>query len=219
MMIEIPALCFTRARYRVALVLLGASLLLGVCQPAAAQGPAATIEAASDQLLTTLRETPIDKLTDPGSLRERVMPVLSDYADFHRMSRLVLGKHWRRATPEQRTEFTRQFRLLMVRFYATSLSALLETTSPETIAIDVLPTQPSADADRVMVRTRVRIAETRPFPVTYHLYRRGDEWKVYDMALQGVSIVANYRASFAGEIRVSGLEALIRRLTERNAQA
>ena len=203
----------------IGLMLLAALLILSLQPVAAAEGPEATIEAASQDLLSTLRKAPIETLTDPDGLRAEVMPVLASYADFDRMSRLVLGKHWRRATPQQRTQFTEQFQLLMVRFYAASLSMLMKSTSPETISIEVLPSQLGTNPNRVMVRTRVSIGSGKPFPVTYHLYRRGQQWKVYDMAIEGVSIVANYRASFAGEIRTDGLDTLIQRLTERNAAA
>jgi phospholipid transport system substrate-binding protein len=164
-----------------------------------------------------LRETPSAQLANTDRLRDQVLPLLSEYADFTRMSRLVLGKHWRRATPAQRAKFTEQFVLVMVRFYAASLRGILQSAPNHAIAIDVLPAQITPDTKRVLVRSRVEIGQERPLQVTYHLYRTSDAWKIYDMAIEGISIVANYRANFASEIRVSGLDGLIRRLEERNA--
>ena len=155
--------------------------------------------------------------------RQRVYELVEQhmlpYIDFSYISRLVLGKNWRTATPQQRKDFIREFRQFLVRFYT---AALLEYTKNHEIPKDVmvfLPLRDKVGGSKVTVSSEVRQPEkARPIPVNYLLRLEKDEWKIYDVVVDGVSLVANYRASFASYVRKEGIDGLIERLSQRNRQ-
>ncbi len=122
----------------------------------------------------------------------------------------MLGKHWRRANAEEREAFTSAFRQLLVRTYTT---ALLNYSGQE---INYLPVRAMAGADEVTVHTEVSSAGATPVPINYKLYLVEDEWKVFDVVIDGISLVSNYRSTFSSEIRRRKLAGLIKRLEARN---
>jgi phospholipid transport system substrate-binding protein len=153
-----------------------------------------------------------DKLQDnPGLIYPLVEDLVLPHFDFERMSIWVLGKNWRRADAAQREQFVQQFRTLLVRTYA---KALLEYTDQ---AINYLPFHAEADAKRVTVRTEVTQPGGLPIPIHYSMYlNKAGAWKVYDISVDGVSLVTNYRSSFASEIRHGGIDKLLERLVAMN---
>ncbi|GAB6041754.1 ABC transporter substrate-binding protein [Endothiovibrio diazotrophicus] len=170
------------------------------------------VRSTSEQMLTTLRaekETIQDK---PERIYGLVEKIVLPHFDFKRMAQWVLGKHWRRADERQRERFTNEFRTLLVRTYATALNEYADTT------ISYLPLRAAGEADDVTVRTEAEVAGGLPVPVDYKLHLEGGEWKVYDVAIDGLSLVTNYRSSFASEIRESSVDGLITKLSERNRQ-
>lgn len=149
---------------------------------------------------------------DPGKIYGLVNEILLPNFDFDLMARWVLGKYWREATPEQRSHFTEEFRTLLVRTYA---GALLEY-SDEKIDFPAAPALPTSDD--VTVRTEVRAKEGKPIPIDYRMHLISGAWKVYDVSVDGVSLVTNYRGAFASQIREGGIESVISGLKERNQQ-
>jgi phospholipid transport system substrate-binding protein len=130
------------------------------------------------------------------------------------MSQLVLGKNWRTATPEEQRQFVEEFRLLLVRTYAT---AMLKYSDQK---ISYLPYRGKPGEGEVIVQTEIEQPGGPPIPIDYSLHRKGGDWKVFDVKIDNVSLVVNYRGTFAGEIRSSGgVGALIGKLRERNQQA
>ena len=130
------------------------------------------------------------------------------------MSRLVLARNWRGATQQQRQRFVEEFRQLLVRTYGSSLSKYSgqEVRYP--------PMQSSgADDDRVTVQTEILQSGGPSIPLDYRLHRTDSGWKVYDVTVDGASLVLNYRSQFASEIARHGLDGLIQRLAERNSGA
>jgi phospholipid transport system substrate-binding protein len=133
-------------------------------------------------------------------VNEQVLP----YFDFRAMSRLVLGKHWREASEDQRNRFTAEFRDLLVRTYAT---ALLKYTNEEVI---YLPFRSSPGEKTVTVKTEVRQAGGGPnIPIYYSFYLSDASWKVFDVTLDGVSLITTYRGTYAEKIKNDGMDALI----------
>jgi len=153
--------------------------------------------------------------SNPRHVFELVDEILLPHIDFKRMSRWVLGKYWRRAKPAQREAFTNEFRDLLIRTYST---ALLEYSGQQ---INFLPVRASADASSVSVRTEIRPDNGPVIPISYDLYLNDEgEWKVYDVSIDGISLVANYRSSFASQIRRSGgIGKLISQMKAKNKQA
>jgi len=188
-------------------------LLLGVAQPVpAAEHPAQQlVKETTGKVLARLRADR-DKLEADNS---RIYPLVEElilpHFDFQRMSIWVLGKNWRLATPEQRKAFTREFQTLLVRTYAT---ALLEYTDQ---TIEYLPFRAAADDKRVTVRTEIVQPGGHNIPLDYRMYLDSNgEWKVYDISVDGVSLVTNYRSSFATEINQGGIGKLLKKLAEMN---
>lgn len=142
---------------------------------------------------------------------EKVLP----HFDFRRMAQWVLGRFWKEATPEQRDRFVAEFRDLLVRTYS---QALLNYKDEQLI---YLPVQRKPDDTEVLVKTEVKQASGQPnIPIHYSFYKNKDgAWKVYDVTIEGVSLVTNYRSVYAGKIRDKGMDALIAELAENNKQS
>ncbi len=173
--------------------------------------PVAVVRATAERVLAALEAEHEALAAHPervyGLVEAHVLPRF----DFEAMARLALGRFWRRATPAQRRRFVREFRTLLVRSYAT---ALLEYSGEP---IEYLPLRGDPAAGEVTVRTRIAQPGGFPVEIDYRMRRgRDGRWRVVDVAVDGVSLVANYRSSFAAEIRARGIEGLIRTLAARN---
>ncbi len=195
-----------------AVVVLGLSLLT-TGQVLAAQAPQALVEATSKLMLTKLKEEAAVIKADPGRIYALVNQIVLPHFDFEYMSQMVLAKFWQRATPAQKKAFADEFRTLLVRTYATSLN---QYTDQKLI---FKPFRPDARPELATVHSEVAQPGGFPIPIDYRLRLEGEQWKVFDVVIDGVSLVTNYRSSFAKEIRDSGMDGLIRTLADRNRQA
>ena len=190
------------------------ALTLSVAVPTlAAESPQAMIEQTSQQVLQSLRDNRAELDRDPSGVYALVEKQILPHFDFGTMSRWVLGRNWRSASPEQRDQFVEAFKVFLVNRYA---GALLEYSNEQLR----FPPAPTADGDDVTVRSEIVLKRGKPIPVNYSLHRnKQGEWKVYDVTIEGVSLVTNYRNSFADQIRAGGMDSLIAKLQERNAQS
>jgi len=193
-----------------ALLLLLALLAAPLRAEEAAPTAQATVDATTQEMLTALREHRAELNAHPERIYDLVAEIALPKFDFETMSRLVLAQHWRNASPDQRSAFVVEFRNLLVRTYAT---ALLEYEGQE---IRYLPARPSTRPDQASVRTELVDPGTTPISIDYALLQRDQDWLVYDVAIDGVSLVTNYRGAFTSDIRQLGLDGLIERLAERN---
>lgn len=173
--------------------------------------PQQLVQSTSDQVLQRLKKDHDNLQKNPDLIYPLVEDLVLPHFDFTKMSQWVLGVNWRTASDDQKARFTEQFRNLLVRTYA---KALLEYTDQK---INYLPVHAEADAKTVTVRTEIVQAGGQNIPVHYSMYRKGDAWKVYDISIDGVSLVNNYRTSFANDIRQSGIDKLIARLADMNS--
>ncbi len=149
----------------------------------------------------------------PEKLYSLINELVIPHFDFVSMSKWVLGRNWREATEAQQQQFVSEFRTLLVRTYA---KALLEYSNE---AIHYFPVENNPDSNIVVVKTEIHQPGTRPVPINYSMHVSGGEWKVVDIVVDGISLIATYRGSFASEIRKSGMDALIAKLMERNTSA
>ncbi len=140
---------------------------------------------------------------------EKILPNFN----FERVSRLVLGKNWTRATVEQKANFQKEFRTLLLRTYATALSKYQDQK------IEFLPLRMADDAKTASVKTKIIQNGAQPIQVDYSLAQEDNAWKVYDIVIEGVSLVTNYRGQFSQEVRQNGLDSLIKKLATKNANA
>ncbi|HHH39549.1 MAG TPA: ABC transporter substrate-binding protein [Sedimenticola sp.] len=204
----------------VILFLSGIALVTGGTSPAVAgitaakEDPYALVKQTADRVLAEIASRKEELTRNPGRIYGLVDDIVLPRFDFYRMSRLVLGRYWRRATDPERAAFVREFRELLVRTYAT---ALLSYSGQK---IEYLPGHVAPGARRVKVNTQVREPGAPPIPIDYSLYLDDKgEWKVYDVSIDGVSLVSNYRSSFSSQIRRYKLSGLIQRLAERNRKS
>lgn len=188
-------------------------LLLLVCARAGAEDitPLDVVRNTSSRMLVALESERTQIVQDSGRLYELVAEIVLPYFDFRRMSQWALGRNWRTATVQQRERFVEQFRILLVRTYGRALSEYADEK------VVYLPFDADSEADRVTVRTEIEQPGNAPIPISYAMYLSDGGWKVYDVAISGVSLVTNYRSSFSSIIRKDGIDSLIEQLGDRNA--
>ena len=179
----------------------------------AIQAPQDLVSDTTDKITSVLRVEQDKIKANPNRLYEVVDEVVLPHFDFHRMSSWVLGKYWRKANEKEREQFTQEFRVLLVRTYAKALNDNYDKK------IDMLPVVMRKEGKEATVKTEVKQEAGFPIPIDYKMYIKDDAWKVYDVSVDGISLVANYRTSFAKEIRKDGLPKLIATLADRNKQA
>ena len=173
------------------------------------------IQVTAKRMLNQIEEDRGQINANPRHVYDLVNEILIPHIDFKRMSRWVLGKHWRRANNEEKQEFVTEFSKLIIRTYST---ALLEYSSQE---IRFLPVRDQSDPNRASVRTEIRPTSGPMIPISYDLYRNDiGAWKVYDVSIDGISLIANYRSSFGSQIRRSGsISRVINQMKARSQQA
>jgi len=197
-------------------VLLGAWLLCCISSVLYAAetrvAPQQVIEETTRQLQQTLTQPELK--TDFKKATEAVAGIIEPHIDFDRVAGLTLGKFWGKATPVQRQRFNQEFKQLLIRTYTT---AFLEYADWK---IRYLPMQMQPDDTRAVVRTEIMQAGAKSTAVHYRMLPGSGGWQVYDILIEGISLLQNYRASFVEEVNRSGsLDQLIADLAARNATA
>ena len=174
------------------------------------KAPDALVREVSDDVLTIVRQ---DKAIQSGDTRrvidlveEKVLP----HFNFRRMTMLAVGKDWRQASPEQQGKLVEAFRTLLVRTYSNALTQYRDQT------IGYKPAKFGEADTSVRVQTEVRQAGAQPINIDYTLEKTAEGWKVFDVVVAGVSLVTNYRGTFAQEIRSGGVDGLIKSLEQKN---
>jgi phospholipid transport system substrate-binding protein len=191
--------------------LLAGVLLLASLPAAADSGASAAVKSASERMLSALEGQRSAIERNPARIYGLVQRILVPHFDFEKITRAAVGKHWSEASPAQQKALIEGFQQLLIRTYA---KALLSYSGEE---IRYLPEKPGPKST-VVVPTEVREPGSNPVPIEYKLYRDGQDWKVYDVKIDNVSLVSNYRSSFNSQIRQKGIDGLISRLSEMNAK-
>ena len=187
--------------------------LISACAAAAIDDPGHMVRATADRVLAEVTERKVELEADASLIYPLVKSTVLPHFDFHEMAQSALGRFWRQANEAQREQVTNEFRELLVRTYA---SALLGYTGQK---IEYLPIQAPAGQDRVTVPTRMSAANAPSIPINYRLRLNGDHWLVYDVVIDGVSLITNYRSQFAAEVRRGGIDGLISSLAGKNQRA
>jgi phospholipid transport system substrate-binding protein len=183
-------------------------------------GPAQAADTPPDVLARTTTQEVLailkqDKEIQGGNLNkvyQLVEAKILPNFDFNRMTQLSVGKHWPRATAKQKQALVTEFRNLLVRTYSSSLTVFTN----QTVEFKPMAIKPD-DAD-VTVHSEIRQPGGQPIPIDYSMYKTAFGWKVYDVSIDGVSLVTNYRASFANTIRQNGIDGLIKTLAAQSAR-
>ncbi len=148
---------------------------------------------------------------DSGKIHSLVDKVVLPNFDFNKMSKLVLGTYWKSAAKEQKSAFATEFRHLLVRTYSTALIEVAKKVNKEDIKYSSKPTR----KNRCQVSTNVKNASTS-IKIDYAMYNKKGKWKVYNVIVEGVSLVTNYREEFGNEVKKKGMDGLIAKLRSKN---
>lgn len=200
-----------RAAFKYSLLLL-ATVLCGAIVPlrAAELGPDALAKSVTDEVLAIVRA---DKEIQSGN-RQRVLQLVEQkivpHFSFARMTQLAMGRNWRQASPEQQKTLVEQFKVLLVRTYTAAFTQYRNET------IEYRPTRMRPGDTDVVVQSFINRPGAQPVAVDYSMEKTPDGWKVYNVKIEGVSLVENYRNTFNAEVQKSGVDGLIRTLSERN---
>lgn len=192
-------------RYGVILIL----LFFPVMTHATSVAPIDLIRTTTDHVLARLDADPEIK-TNPERLFVLVEENIAPNIDFRQLSRLAIGKHWRVASIDQQKRFTGEFKQLLIRTYSTALAEY------SGLAITYRALITKTVAKRAAIRATVERYGGPSIDIDYSLYQAKSGWKIYDMKVEGISLVLNYRTSFNREIRTNGMDGLIRHLAVLN---
>ncbi|SMC27102.1 phospholipid transport system substrate-binding protein [Andreprevotia lacus DSM 23236] len=176
---------------------------------AGAETPEMIVKNVSRDVLEAIKKNDKDVI----KLREQVSQKVEPLADYTRMTALAVGRYWKSATPEQQQQLTGEFRQMLVRTY---LSAL---TIYKNAQVNVIGARPGESVDEQSVRTEVSIPGQKVIPLEFYFERLNGSWKVYDIAVDGISFTVNNRNQFGSAIRQKGIDGLIKQLSDLNAQA
>ena len=178
----------------------------------AATGPEQLIRNTSDKVIAEIKANSEAYKKDPQSIYDLVDTLVLPHFDFSAMTDLALGNFRDQVSADQRPTIVDEFRRLLVRTYS---SALLEYTDQK---LTYLPMEGSESDGEVVVKTEIAQSGGFPIPINYSLRSGKDGWKVFDISVDEVSLVTNYRSSFARAIKKDGVDGLIKTLQERNQQ-
>jgi phospholipid transport system substrate-binding protein len=174
--------------------------------------PQQAIYTASEKLQQRMQDKSFTK--DFAKITQFVNEVIYPHTDFDKISELVLGKIWKTATVDERERFKHEFQTLLVRTYSRAFVEFHDWS------VRFLPLEMNGDDKKVVVKTEVLQPGVQPIGVNYRMLLSDGEWKAYDIMIEGVSLVTNYRTTFSQEVQAKGsLNAVIEGLVKRNAEA
>ena len=191
------------------------ALVLGLNAPVALANdtpPDVLARTSSEEVIAILKKDKELRSGNQTKVYQLVEAKILPHFDFNRMTQLALGKNWPRATAKQKQELVTEFRNLLVRTYSSSLTEFTNQT------VEFKPLTLKPDDTDVMVRSEIRQPGGQPIPINYRMYKTDFGWKVYDVTIDSVSLVTNYRASFSNTIRQSGIDGLIKTLADQSAR-
>ena len=207
-----------RTRHTLGLV---SALVFMLCAFAvnAEDDPKVLLESASIKMINALNDNRDKIKTDPNVTQQLIEANLLPHLDFITASKYVLGSSWDSASKEQKISFIKAFRTLLLRFYSSALTEYLsnhdEKLDPNTM---VFYDPGNITSNQVTIRSDVQPKSGKPVPVNYQMHKTRNGWKVFDVSVEGVSVITTYKTSFASEIQQGGLDKLIASINERNAK-
>jgi len=196
------------------LVALAAAWLVGGI-PGHARGatpPDTLARSVTDEVLAILRADKDIHSGNPTKVIDLIESKVLPHFNFARMTQLAMGRNWRQASSEQQKALTEQFRVLLVRTYAAAFTAYRNQT------VDYKPLRMQPNDEQVVVKSQIIQPGGPPVTIDYSMEKTDRGWKVYDVAIEGVSLVQNYRSTFTTEVQKGGIDGLIKSLGEKNRQ-
>ncbi|MEJ2140926.1 MAG: ABC transporter substrate-binding protein [Gammaproteobacteria bacterium] len=190
-------------------------LLLGTIPAQAQNSPMSLLQTTAHSMVDALNQNKNELKKDPLVVNRLVEKILLPHIDLISASKWVLGKHWRRADKKQKLQFIREFRTLLVTFYSSALADFLKTNEFNKDMIRFQPLRGDV-GEEVTVRSEVFSPAGKSIPVNYHMHQTRKGWKVYDVSVEGISMITTYKTSFANEIKIKGVDGLIASLAAKN---
>lgn len=167
---------------------------------------------AASEALNVLKSDSGVKSGDLAHINQVVDQYILPYVNFRKTTQLAAGRYWRQATPEQKDALADAFRGTLIRTYSGALTNVTSQTS-----IKLLPFRGDSNADDVVVRSLITQSNGQPVGVDYRLEKDPQQgWRIYDMNVEGIWLIQNYRNQFAQQIQQSGIDGLIKALNQRN---
>lgn len=181
--------------------------------------PDQILNKATDELLMVINRDRLRIEKTPDYVYDIVKKYLVPHIDFVSAARWVLGKYERTASKKEKIQFILEFRTLMIRFYATALREYLINNESEIKKemIQYFPVKLNEGDKEAVVRSEIVPTNGKKIPIHFHMHIKKGKWKIFDVSVDGVSIVTTYRTSFSSQIRKKGLTAVIASLKKRNA--
>lgn len=197
-------------------VLLSGVMMLCLSAGVRAEGPDpdVLIKDTVREVLDIVRNDKDLRSGNQKKMLELVDAKVLPHFNFEHMTKLAVGKAWRTATPEQKQSLMNEFRIMLVRTYTKAFTSYRDQT------VDVKPLKLDISMTEVTVKTTiVKPGSQQPVLVDYDMEKTPAGWKVYDLTVEGVSLVTSYRGTFADQVQQGGIEGLIKTLVEKNKTA
>ncbi|HTP47060.1 MAG TPA: ABC transporter substrate-binding protein [Casimicrobiaceae bacterium] len=187
-----------------------AALLLSTAFAQAQEAPDVLVKRVAEDTLAAIRADKELQAGNPAKVKELIETKLVPYFDTTRMTALAMGRNWRAASPEQQKALSEQFKTLLIRTYSNALTNYRDNT------MTYRPLRTNPGDEDVVVRTEVTRTGQAPIPIDYSMEKTPGGWKCYDVVVAGVSLVTNYRDEFNDIVKSSGVDGLIKTLTDKN---
>lgn len=182
------------------------------------QPPDELLKVATVKMLHSINDHRAEIKKSPDKLTLLVEEIILPHLDFIAASKMVMGKYWRRAEKEQKIKFIRQFRLLLLRFYSSALSEYLNGRDKDLKddLIQYFPIKLKDEETALTVRAEIIPESGTAIPIHYRMHLTKKGWKIYDVSVEGISMITTYKNNFATQFRTDGIDALIASLEEKN---
>jgi phospholipid transport system substrate-binding protein len=191
---------------------LSISLILSAAPALAAQAmaPDALARSVTDEVLAIVRADKEIQAGNQKKMIELVEEKVAPHFSFTRMTQLAMGRNWRQADSEQQKRLAAEFRTLLIRTYTSAFAQYRNQI------VEYRPPRMQPGDTDVVVQSVIRQPHGQPITVDYAMEKTADGWKVYNVKIEGVSLIENYRNTFNTEIQKNGVDGLIRALSEKN---
>ena len=173
--------------------------------------PDVLIKNTVDEVTSIIKKDKDIQAGDQKKINALVDAKVLPHFDFARMTQLAVGKYWRTATPEQKQSLISEFRDMLVRTYTKVFTVYRDQT------VEMKPLRMESGDTEVTVKTVINKPGSQVIPVDYEMEKKADGWKVFDISIEGVSMVMSYRGTFSSQIQESGIDGLIKTLADKNA--
>jgi phospholipid transport system substrate-binding protein len=182
------------------------------------QAPDEMLKKATVKMLRSINNHRAEIKRSPHKLKSLVEQIILPHLDFIAASKMVMGKYWLRSEKQQKIKFIRQFRLLLLRFYSSALAEYLngkDKALPENL-IHYFPLKLKDGEEAITVRAELKSDKGETIPIHYRVHLTKKGWKIYDVSVEGISMITTYKNNFATQFKTKGIDALIASLEEKN---